>query len=481
MRLHPQFIAAALVAGVVGCGGDGSAPGVPRGIRILAGNQVTDTVFAVLPQALVVEVHDSTGTVVPSGTVVRFTGVLHSPSPVYEVNVEALASGTFGTLATATTDETGKASVIVRLGTAAGPARLSVSVPAFGLVDTARYTITPGAALNVTLAPLDTSVMVGRGFSVRGGVTDAFGNKRDDALVWSSSGTGLSISAAGTASATSVGRYKITATAGSRSGSMSTSVVPVARLAGWAFSSSIVVADLDGGNRHTIATVHDGGIGVRPGWTPDGSAVVFATLVGSLETLQFADTNGNVRLVFPSGIPNVTHQAEPAFTADGKWLYFAAFDSRCVSGQLYCLYRAKPDGSAPELLSTTLSGSNLHPSPSPDGSSVAVAPSANVIRVFDVATKTLSSWSVSGHDQAWSPDGSQIAFISPGGTLTLVKPDGTGARSVNPSQLYSSPSWMPDGRFLAGFKASGAFDLIDLRDGVVIPVSLLNIVALGIR
>lgn len=479
-----QIVVGASVACVVACGGDAtSAPGVARGIRLVAGYGVTDTAFAVLPHALVVEVHDSTGAVVPRGTLVRFSGVpRNAQAQIYEVNVEALSSATFSSLATATTDETGRASVIVRLGTAAGPARLSVSVPILGLVDTARYTITPGRALNINLAPVDTGVLVGHSFAVRGGVVDGYGNKRDDPLVWSSSGSGLSISASGIASATTVGRYKITAVVGSLSGSMSTSVLPAARLVGWAFSSGIILADLDGGNRRTIATVRDGGIGARPAWTPDGRAVVFATLIGNFETLQLADTNGNGRPFFPNGIPNVTHQAEPAFTADGKWLYFAAFDSRCVSGQLYCLYRAKSDGSSPELLSTTLSGTNLHPSPSPDGSSLAVVPAPNVIRIFDVATKTLSSWNVSGHDPAWAPDGSQIAFISSTGTLTMVKPDGTGLRSIASSQPYSSANWMPDGRSVLAYRGGGIYDLIDLGDGMSIPIStLLNVVALSLR
>ena len=63
-------LAAALLAA---CSGGSTEPTrrAPS-LQIVAGANVTDTIQSILPQALVVEVHDSTGGIVTPGTVVRF-------------------------------------------------------------------------------------------------------------------------------------------------------------------------------------------------------------------------------------------------------------------------------------------------------------------------------------------------------------------------------------------------------------------------
>ncbi|MBK6308210.1 MAG: hypothetical protein IPF47_21775 [Gemmatimonadetes bacterium] len=80
-------VAAMAAMAAVACGGDdGSAPPPPpppppvRGVRILSGADVTDSVGARLLQPLIVEVHDSAGALAPLGTVVRFESP-RAPSP----------------------------------------------------------------------------------------------------------------------------------------------------------------------------------------------------------------------------------------------------------------------------------------------------------------------------------------------------------------------------------------------------------------
>jgi len=99
-------------------------------MRLIGGFDVTDTVFAELADALVVEVHDSSGAVVPPGTIVRFTAAINGgiPEMLMRAAADASTSG-YSELATAETDAAGRAGVLVKLGAVAGPARISVAAP----------------------------------------------------------------------------------------------------------------------------------------------------------------------------------------------------------------------------------------------------------------------------------------------------------------------------------------------------------------
>lgn len=468
------------------CGGDGPSQPTPtkiRGLRIVAGADVSDTVSAMPSQALVVDVHDSTGAVVPAGTVVQFSTTIRPPSNVPEMLIKGLASSLFGPLATGTTDTAGRAAVIVRLGTIAGTGRIAISVPAFGLADTARYTVAPGATARVTIAPADTLVYVGSSFSYRGNDVDRYGNARSDPITWAFSSPGAGVSSSGAVTAVSLGRYTITATAGLITGTASITVVPRGRLAAWR-AGSIAIVDVDGSNARSLAPTDDGGIGVHPRWMPGGAAIVYTTLVNEIQTLRVVDTNGVAKLFFPTGIPNVTHQADPSPTEDGKWLYFGAHDSRC-SITFYCLYRSRIDGSAPELLGTaTTSSDELRLSPSPDGSRIAFLVGTS-LQVFDVATKTFTRLSMNGTSPAWSPDGTQIAFLSTvDSRLSLIKPDGTGLRVLTAIQTFSDVpmSWSRDGRLLLARAANGEWAFVDTQDGTVVSLPwTLPILAMSIR
>jgi Tol biopolymer transport system component len=470
----PVLAAAALAA----CSSTEPSRRAPS-LQIVAGANVTDTIQSALAQALVVEVRDSTGGFATPGTVVRFEGIYDPNAPVWAM-VGGLASTFFSSFASATTGEDGRAAVLVRLGNGAGTARIVVSVPVLGLADTARYTVTPGAAARVVVTPNDTTVAVGKSYTLSGGVEDRVGNPRTDPVIWTVGGPGATVSSAGVVTAGAPGRYTITATVSALgTGSATVSVVPQGRLTSWAMpysSGNIYTVDLDGGNRTTVTAINDGGIGSNPAWIPGTNTIVYSNYVNGLQTLYKVDAGGGAASpFFAAQPPNVSHEAEPVPSADGQWLYFSAYDSRCNTSA-YCLYRSRIDGSAPELLGSFISTSdaNWRPAPSPDGSKVAFmlgGLGGGVIKVFDVATKTTSSWGVPGEAPVWSPDGTQIAYAARGiGEINLITPDGSIIRTLTPGYGFSRPlGWSPDGKWIVA-PGGGMLNLIDVATGAVLPL-----------
>jgi hypothetical protein len=455
------------------CGGDAAGPVAQSGIHVIDGAHASDTVLAIRSQALIVEVRNIEGSIAPVGTIARFTATNASVAP--------LTTSSFSSFLALPVDDAGRVAVVVRLGTVAGAGRVVVSVPEFGLVDTASYVVLPGSPARVTLAPADTLLTLGQSFTYRGGVTDQFGNVRQDPMTWIVD-PGATVTAAGVVSPAGTGRYKVTATTNvggvSRSGSAMVSAVPILRIAAWR-NGKIVLMNIDGGNSREIATAADGGIGENLEWMPNRASIIYSTYTGGFQTLYVADTTGNARPFFGAPVPNVSHQAEPRVSRDGQWVVFAGFDSRCFG---YCLYRARSDGTAPELLSTSPVASNPVYSPSPDGSRIALV-AAGSVRVFDVATKTFATWSQPGGAPTWSPDGTKIALVR-NGTLTLIAADGSVLKTLQTSPRSETPrmSWLSDSRFILARSIGGRFDLIDSENGTEIPLTFsFDIGAMSVR
>src|SRR6266513_566926 len=476
MRSHFLLIAAIFV--VTSCGDSSGPRGGRPGLTLVSGYNLTDTISAKPAQALVVEVRDASGAIVPQGTIVRFSPV---PTSYFqsEMMVAELTSTSYNNFATGETDAAGRAAVLVQMGPIAGPARIAVSVPILGVEDTARYTVLPGQPSAILIMPVDTAIYVGPSYTIRGGVVDRWNNARTDPVVYTAT-PGVSVSSSGVVTASTIGRYALTATGGGLSEIIHLSVVPQATLAALVNRSDglhIITVNLDGSGFHDVVRVSDGGIGPRPRWIPGTSTIIYTDYVNGLQQLRTVDATGKVSTFLPSPPATMTHQAEPSPSANAPVLYFSAYDSRC-SDYAYCLFRSGIDGTNPELLGDVIAPGEAtwHPSASPDGSKAAFVTSGAQIKVFDYITRTVSAWSVAGYYPVWSPDGTQIAYVQQyGGPLHLVNSDGTNQRLIssgNRSYSESPVAWSPDSKWLiAQNVAYGTLDIIEVATGNVLPIT----------
>ncbi len=231
--------------------GDNAAGPAPTGLRLVNGNGATDTIQSTLAQALVVEVRSETGAIA-SGTVVRFQSlpIDSLPYPTPGVFVSSLTSTYFSTFVADSTNASGRASVLIQLGTRAGTAKLLVSAPEFGYQDTARFTVRRGNLAHVIATPADTALYPGATFQARAIVTDRFGNLRTDQVTFAPLAPGVTTSQTGMVTAGGgTARASYTASAGCCSDTSWVSVVPQGTLA--AFETSSI-----GGHGPGMVTFH---------------------------------------------------------------------------------------------------------------------------------------------------------------------------------------------------------------------------------
>lgn len=173
-----------------------------------------------------------------------------------------------------------------------------------------------------------------------------------------------------------------------------------------AYVYDIYVMDADGSN--VVRLTDTGGFDMNPGWSPDGTRIVFASERSG---------NGEIYVMDPDGsdVVNLTNLAgaggggSPTWSPDGTRILFA------TDGDLYLM---DADGS-------------------------------NVIQLTHSAEVE--------QDPAWSPDGARIAFFQWGPSvqglpeLYVMGADGSNIVRIDsdPVAGASQPAWSPDGQFIA--------------------------------
>ncbi len=420
-------------------------------IRAVSGDSQLDTVARALTQPLVVQVTGSDGNAW-GGVIVGF----------------AVAGGG-GSLAAAadTTDTEGRASMVLTLGTLAGPNAVMASA---GGLSGSPVTFRATAVADAPAALVRASVDNQNGFirhqllpasTVR--VSDRFGNAVPGIPVaWAVVTGGGTVSAASTNSGAD-GLASVSWTLGTTPGPNELDVT-VAGLSPLRFSatgiapgpgriafheddSEIYVVNSDG----TALTrlTNDPGADFAPSWSPDGSKVAFTTFrFGNLEiAVMNADGGGITRLTNDTLVDEV-----PAWSPDGSRIAFEReWDPN--NNSWWDIYVMNADGSAVTNVTSGMKNAG-GPTWSPDGLQLAfwgrVNPGDPIqIWVINVNGSGLTGLGVQG-TPAWSPDGSKIA-VSTYDRLYLMSPDGTGVTEIlNDNTLpIGSPTWAPDGSRIA--------------------------------
>ncbi len=444
MSLLPRTAAALLAAFLLGsCTRDATTPWTP-GVRIVSGANLTDTVQARPGRDLVVQVTGENG--VPEGGVpVVFTSAA-TPCPGYLGTCAGIVfvSGTgYGVQAGDTTDAEGQARVRIGFGTRAGTARVAISAPQLGAVDTALFTVLPGHGYRIMLAPTDTVIEPGESFRLRGGVIDIFANIRSDPLAYSASASTVALGSNGEVTGTTLGGAWVRARTSAPSpwtDSVSVAVVPRVRLALSGWEGKIRLSTLTGSLERSVVA------GIGQDWSPAGDQLVYVDDRGNGQSgLSVTDTLGHARQ-----LPVPPNSTWPQYSADGQWIYFYTTSD-------YYIYRIHPDGTG---LVRLMQG--LRPAPAPDGVRIAAAAGIG-LWVGDPVTQQgyFITTVIPPGAIRWSPDGQWIASKGDGVTeIDVVHPDGSG-KLVFGGDPEGSLTWSPDGRWLLS-GGLGGLQLIDM-------------------
>lgn len=461
-------------------------PALPR-FEIVTGDGQTDTIEARLAVPLAVVVRDSTG----------------RPLPAVQVFFESIGFGLGafvypdgpGRLAT---DATGRAVTPLRAGTQAGTARVIIRVPSLGYLDTATYTVLPGAAAGIVALPRDTALYVARTLPPRASVVDRLGNRRPDAVAVAVGGGPLAAEG-GLLRTTAIGRASWIASAGALADTGWISVVPQGRIAGhWLHqitgdTARMVFVELDGSGQ----TSFDIGYWWQPEqeWAPGGTHLVMndggQAFGSSVNHIALATPAGALTRILPDDV-RLRETANPTWSRDGAWIYFTAVPDT-VRGlpndyRKPEIWRARADGTGVERVgpAATYYEGDSHPSVSPDGTRVVYESQRGPagLRIQHLGTGAIRTIP-GGHRASWSPvDANLVAYGVPasglGGSgieIRLMRADGTpvGGRLGPAEYVYITFSWSPDGRWLiADRTGSGITDLIEVATGQVLPVMSLH-------
>lgn len=194
-----------------------------------------------------------------------------------------------------------------------------------------------------------------------------------------------------------------------------------------------------------------------PAWSPDGTALAYTAEASAFSSIRLALGDASLAGIGPSGFCSACGSSEPAFSPDGKRVFFSFVDllDETANG----MFITPTDGGAPvRLTSGGVKWSVLsRASWSPDGSTILHDGDDGITAVNAVtgAQQRLTD----GRSPDWSPDGRSFTFSrTVGGNADIylaVVENCNGLRIKRVRRLThnpaadTEPSWSPDGRSIA--------------------------------
>jgi hypothetical protein len=475
LRLRSYGMAATLT--VAACSGS-TGPHATSPI-IIFGNHQSDTILGTLPEPLLIGVTIPRGQS-PSGHQVQFASLPDTNRQLgYQIyfgppNDHSYFPPNSPEWADST-NASGVASVTVRMGAQAGTALVLITVPDFGYVDTATFTVLPGGAFQLVASPADTTVFTGVSFTYHSHTVDRFGNPRNDSLTYTVNSGPVTMSGPkATAGAPGSATLTIVAPNAGLGANASVTVVPHGALAA-STGTGIVMFQLDGTGMQTIL---QGTMAGDVKWDPTGTHLAFdgnASCSAGTAILSTTDLHGTTTVVANGsdfeGSGNY-QDAYPSYSSDGTWIYYQQNEE--AGGATGRVRRVHIDGTGDTLISGPLS---YYPTPSPDNSWIAyviAGATTTSLRTLNLHTAAIDSIQSSVWSPEWSPTGNAIAYLTPfgcTGQIALVAPDGSGNRVLTSAVYHAGFDWSPDGQWIVATNTTtGLFDLINATTGQTIPL-----------
>jgi hypothetical protein len=474
-----------VVTVAAGCGSSSTAPHGPvPNIAFVTGNHQTDTILSTLPVILEVKVSNAPHGKFAALQPIVFEALSAPGNNSFQAGVRPVGSPSgFAPVVQDTTNGFAEASVQVVLGFTTGVAHVVVSVPAFGYVDTATFTVTPGRPYAMSTSPRDTLVYIGTPLTMHSTVGDEVYDVLNEPVSYRIAAGSATVSGA-VVTPTALGTVSVVASSGTLADTVSITAVPHGTFAAVSVRGAQLF-HLDGSGASTVSPALSPSAGSDLKWSPSGTLLVFdqtfvraAQCILNIGGIYTTDLTGAVKTIDPGTSAGYCDEFA-SYSRDGAWIYFSSESGGSVS----TLWRARADGSATEAVPVTplatYSQFATYPSASPDGSQLAF--SALVItnshpdgvydlRVVTIATSATISLGVSGFSATWSPTANQIAYIANGGLtgpIALINADGTLNRTLATGPYDFGMDWSPDGRYLvARNDSSGYLEIIEVATGV---------------
>lgn len=495
MKLFHQLSRAAaccaLLFSTAACSEGSTEPGGEPGIRVLSGAGITDTIDAFQAAPVVAEVRRANGRLA-AGVEVRFEALPDNaaiPGWMYICKGSSSAAcgvSSFQRVLTDTTDAEGRVEMFVRTGFTSGPARILVTVPQLGFLDSAKFTVLPGVATSIRAVNPDTAVVFNASATLRAEVLDRRRNVRPTEPIVMSAAAGNNISfnaTTGVVTGLTMGTQSVYFRMGTFTDSTVVRVVPPGRIIGELtveFDRSVRMINTDGSNeRIVVPAVNSSGLGVFPRFDATRQRIVIGRTSNVGDTdLSVVDTSGAPRRDINGVALGINSINATRVLPDGSVLALA--QKTPIQG--FNIFRIGTDNSLTLLQSVPDHKSIFGEADfSLDGTKIVygapAAPSALLeLRVMNVATGAITKFEQRINTPRWSKAGDRIAFVSENsltGTTTLIvmNEDGSNRRAIV-NGVRGPLTWSSDDQYIVGSVNSFSTRIVRVSDGVTVDLPL---------